>query len=117
MESAKMSDVPYDRYMDQVEYGVDLQRVIEGLCGGKEIPLPQTSARHHYDMAVKALARIEAQAALIKELAEALRYYEDQFCEGFCDEYPEGFYVSEMDNECSGCRARAALAKAKAVQS
>jgi hypothetical protein len=67
--------------------------------------------------AEEAADRIEAQAALIKELAEALRYYEDQFCEGFCDEYPEGFYVSEMDNECSGCRARAALAKAKAVQS
>lgn len=35
------------------EYSIDLQRIIEALCSGREIPKPETTARHHYEMAVK----------------------------------------------------------------
>ena len=44
-------------------------------------------------------------------LREALAYYADQFCEGFCNDLPEaGTYHISMDDRCSGCKARAALA-------
>lgn len=35
------------------EYSIDLQRIIEALCSGREIPKPETTAQHHYEMAVK----------------------------------------------------------------
>lgn len=35
------------------EYSIDLQRIIEALCSGREIPKPETTAHHHYEMAVK----------------------------------------------------------------
>lgn len=44
-------------------------------------------------------------------LREVLAYYADQFCEGFCNDLPEaGTYHISMDDRCSGCKARAALA-------
>lgn len=36
-----------------IDYSADLQRIIEALCYGNEIPEPKTGARHHYDMACK----------------------------------------------------------------
>lgn len=47
--------------------------------------------------------------AKIARLTEALTYYNDQFCEGFCSDVPAGFTNKDMENDCSGCRARAAL--------
>jgi hypothetical protein len=41
------------RLADQVSYSIDLQRIIEDLCGDRDIRTPQTAARHHYAMAVK----------------------------------------------------------------
>lgn len=38
--------------MDQIDYSVDLQRIIEDLCRNRSIREPQTGARHHYEMAV-----------------------------------------------------------------
>ena len=35
------------------EYSIDLQRIIEALCSGREIPKPETTAQHHYEMAVR----------------------------------------------------------------
>ena len=59
----------------------------------------------------------EANAKLIAaapDLAKALEYYADTFCEGFCKDLPQaGTYQPEMDLDCSGCKARAALAKAR----
>ena len=59
----------------------------------------------------------EANAHLIAaapDMATVLEYYADQFCEGFCKDLPQaGTYQTEMDLDCSGCKARAALAKAR----
>jgi cell division protein FtsB len=38
-----------------------------------------------------------------------LAYYREQFCEGFCEDFPAGFTNAECENDCGGCRARAAL--------
>lgn len=42
-----------DRLKGQMDYAIDLQRIIEDLCADREIRLPGTSARYHYDMAVR----------------------------------------------------------------
>lgn len=65
------------------------------------------------------LGRDEADAnahliASAPDLYAALEYYAKQFCEGFCDQLPEaGTYHVSMDDQCSGCKARADLAKAR----
>ena len=52
--------------------------------------------------------------AAAPDMATVLEYYADQFCEGFCKDLPQaGTYQPEMDLDCSGCKARAALAKAR----
>jgi hypothetical protein len=38
--------------LKHIDYGIDLQRIIEALCRGGGIPEPQTGARYHYDRAV-----------------------------------------------------------------
>lgn len=62
-------------------------------------------------------AEAEANAHLIAaapDLYATLAYYADQFCEGFCGDLPNaGTYNPEMDIDCSGCKSRAALAKAR----
>ena len=53
-------------------------------------------------------------SAAAPDMATVLEYYADQFCEGFCKDLPQaGTYQTEMDLDCSGCKARAALAKAR----
>jgi len=56
-------------------------------------------------------AKRQAAAATIRRLSDALRFYRDQFCEGFCDECPATFTSPEMESDCSGCKARAVLAE------
>ena len=52
--------------------------------------------------------------AAAPDMATVLEYYADQFCEGFCKDLPQaGTYQPEMDLDCSGCKARSALAKAR----
>jgi len=42
----------------------------------------------------------------------ALGWYADQFCEGFCQDLPSVGYTDEnCERDCSGCKARAALAQ------
>lgn len=41
-----------ERFYLQIDYAIDLQRIIEDLCNSREIRPPQGGARHHYDMAV-----------------------------------------------------------------
>ena len=62
---------------------------------------------------VKRIAEAHLIAAA-PDMATVLEYYADQFCEGFCKDLPQaGTYQPEMDLDCSGCKARAALAKAR----
>ena len=62
---------------------------------------------------VKRIAEAHLIAAA-SDMATVLEYYADQFCEGFCKDLPQaGTYQPEMDLDCSGCKARAALAKAR----
>lgn len=60
----------------------------------------------------EAADHIEDLDAEIARLREALRHYEDSFCEGFCKDVPTGFTSPDMELDCSGCKARAALATA-----
>lgn len=55
----------------------------------------------------------DTRDALIKELVAAVDWYADQFCEGLCRDIPLSFTTLEMERDCGGCRARAALGKAK----
>lgn len=67
--------------------------------------------------ALRALrAEVERQSAAISDLTrerdearDALCWYWDQFCEGFCVNVPTGHTDAAMELDCSGCRARAAL--------
>lgn len=52
----------------------------------------------------------------IKLAREVMKYYEDHMCEGFCQDLPSrSTYTPEMDMNCSGCRARTALAALDAI--
>ena len=70
---------------------------------------------------IRALATPDQTAALDKLIAEAtepyvgaLRYYETQFCEGFCEDMPDLSVTNkDMENDCGGCKARAILATSK----
>ena len=70
---------------------------------------------------IRTLATPDQTAALDKLIAEAveplkdaMRYYETQFCEGFCEDMPDRSVTNEgMENNCSGCKARAILAASK----
>ena len=72
------------RFRRQVTYSVDLQRIVEALCKGGEIPVPETSARFHYDMAVahrsflKASQEAEVVKARIIEFAQAILHGDDE---------------------------------------
>lgn len=55
-----------------------------------------------------------AAADRIEALVKALRWYSDKMCEGFCGDLPsDSTYTPEMDEQCSGCKARATIAGAK----
>jgi hypothetical protein len=45
--------VTLERYLSLLDYSVDLQHIIEDLCHDRDIKVPETGARFHYDMAVK----------------------------------------------------------------
>ena len=58
------------------------------------------------------IAERDRLAGLLGEAKEALRWYHDQMCEGFCKDLRyDSTYCPEMDDECSGCKARATLAE------
>lgn len=54
---------------------------------------------------------IERLEAELREARDILDRHREQFCEGFCDGKGDGFYLPEMDVDCSACRARAFNAK------
>ena len=47
--------------VSQSNYTIDLQRIIEDLCKGRDIREPKTGARHHYNMAVAYLAALNQE--------------------------------------------------------
>jgi hypothetical protein len=55
--------------VSHVDYSADLQRIIECICHKRDIRTPVTTARYHFDLAVK--YRAEAESAE-RALAEAL---------------------------------------------
>jgi hypothetical protein len=73
-------------------------------------------ADHDKSQWFEANARAErAEAALadarVAALVKALRYYKDQMCEGFCGDLPaKDTTYPGIDDDCSGCKARTALA-------
>jgi hypothetical protein len=58
-EAADIIDWLTAQRVSQLEYSIDLQRIIEDLCANREISLPVSTARHHYNMAVAARAKME----------------------------------------------------------
>ena len=62
--------------------------------------------------AVEAAGFVVKRRDAIEESEATLEAYVSDFCEGFCAELPLDYADSVMLNDCSGCRARVALAKA-----
>lgn len=82
--------------------------------GPKMFPdLEAAKAAAQADFEARALSAInttDAMQARVKVLEDALRWYHDQMCEGFCkDLRHDSTYTPEMDDVCAGCKARAAL--------
>lgn len=90
--------------MRQIDYSVDLQRIIEALCKGHDIPVPKTTARYHYDMAKAAEAKL---AAMLSTLSDKLASVEEE-AEKVCDSYA-------AENQRLYDRAEAAEAKLAAL--
>lgn len=88
---------------------------------GEEATMFGNSVATEITDAIRALATPDQTAALDKLIAEAvnpyleaMRYYETQFCEGFCEDMPDRSVTNEgMENDCGGCKARAILAASK----
>ena len=54
---------------------------------------------------------VEAEHEWRKDVAKVLKYYQAQNCESFCRDVPKGYTDIDMEIDCHGCKARAALAK------
>ena len=68
------------------------------------------------DAGVEALREIPAAQPSpdVAALVDALGWYADQFCEGFCQDLPSLGYTDEnCERDCGGCKARAAIARVK----
>ena len=44
--------------------------------------------------------------AAIQQVVEAAEKYSEASCEGFCSEFPAGFYDEKMSIDCAGCELR-----------
>jgi hypothetical protein len=64
-------------------------------------------SRFGNDINDEAAAELRRLHEVNQELLEALKYYADIYCEGWC-----GGHVANIE-DCGGCRARAAIAKAE----
>ena len=97
--AAKWSKYEEDNFI--VQAGMPSNRVLAQFDGDGDGPDDQSLADAHL-------------IAAAPDMATVLEYYADKFCEGFCEDLPQaGTYQTEMDLDCSGCKARAALAKAR----
>ncbi len=69
------------------------------------------------DHTAELINQLEQHIAAVSELRAALDYYRETFCEGFCKDLPHaGTYTADMDDQCSGCKARAALETANNLE-
>lgn len=60
---------------------------------------------------------ISAAATELVGMVDTLKYYAEQFCEGFCEDFPSAGYTDEKcELDCGGCKARAALAAWEALK-
>lgn len=92
------------RAPERIWRGID-RRVNEPVSG--DSPLPERHVRNIVEY-VRA-DRLAAMEAENRKLRDHLRKYRDDLCEGFCADLPDGYHLPEMDIDCRGCRARAAL--------
>ena len=72
----------------------------------------------HAESAKAALSSTPPQALAARDgevlgLREALKSLINSHCEGFCKDFPEGFYQPDMSFDCSVCVARSALTHSK----
>lgn len=88
---------------------------MDGVCSETGLLVPDTDEDSvAYGREVRVVLTVAHLIAAAPDMATVLEYYADQFCEGFCKDLPQaGTYQPEMDLDCSGCKARAALAKAR----
>lgn len=84
-----------ERFKRQVTYSCDLQRIIEDLCNDREITIPETTARFHYDMAVA--YRADLSPCRIGEETEALTYGQKLIAEAIQAHFGER--VEDYDEE------------------
>ena len=87
MTDESRRDPPIDKWMD---YAIDLQRIIEDICrGDRTIREPSTTARYHYDMAVKYVANdyvMVQKAAAVDAAAREIARSVAQECYDLGDE-------------------------------
>lgn len=113
-EVARLSTPPDDAEMAVLE-GWLRNPWSKAAPGTERGPIPEWMyALMH--QAADALTRLShalaAERAKREAMEEALRYYANQFCEGFCDDMPSLEYTDEnCEMDCGGCKARATLAK------
>ena len=68
----------------------------------------------HEALFKEALRYIEELEANLNKTVNVLEVYEDQGCEGWCEDLESlSTYDRSMDFDCSGCRARALVAEIK----
>ena len=84
--------------------------------GNRRVPMVNRWCAHVQTAPGTPEAELVAVAALFQaapDMAEALREIVRGTCEGFCKDYPPGYYEEEMSIDCGACKARTALAKAR----
>lgn len=72
-EARAARDAARDMRDAQMDYAIDLQRIIEDLCDGRPIRHPETTAKHHYQMARARQASVAAAESSRDTAVEALR--------------------------------------------
>lgn len=106
------------RALPSVEVGVK-PRGASGELGRITVPAAQCGAPYigQYEYVAESAITPHLTATPAQDVAglvEVLRYYETQFCEGFCEDMPDRSVTNDgMENDCGGCKARAALARMK----
>lgn len=70
--------------------------------------LPYIMAINAHDAAVP-----DPRNTDIEQLREALKWYRDQMCEGWCEGFDPKICASMLSDNCAGCKAASALARSE----